>query len=249
MFLFHISQRVTEAKQRWDETQLKVDQVPRSSDNREAERRCAQTYGRLGSDEESFFKQKSRVQWLELVDRNTTFFHRSMVHRQARNMIHELSDEAGRTTGDQAEIGRMAKDYFKGILTAPSSSQSQSLPTSNLFPKKISEATTDQASRQFTDEEIRAALFSIPDNKSPGADGFTSYFFKKTWGITGRDFLSTIRYFLTNNFLPRYISATRIVSQRWRIRPPWLTSDPFLVALFCIKQYQSCWSVASKKLL
>lgn len=33
---------------------------------------------------------------------------------------------------------------------------------------------------EVTDEEIRKVLFSMPDNKSPGPDGFTSEFFKTT---------------------------------------------------------------------
>ena len=34
-------------------------------------------------------------------------------------------------------------------------------------------------------EEIKSAMFSIPGNKSPGPDGYNSFFFKKIWEITG----------------------------------------------------------------
>jgi len=37
----------------------------------------------------------------------------------------------------------------------------------------------------FTDQEIKIALFSIPNIKSPGPDGFSSGYFKATWHITG----------------------------------------------------------------
>lgn len=41
-------------------------------------------------DEESFLKQKSRVDWLHLDDRNSKFFDASMVTRKARNSIKEI---------------------------------------------------------------------------------------------------------------------------------------------------------------
>jgi hypothetical protein len=41
------------------------------------------------------YRQQSRVYWLQLGDRNTKFFHRSLIHRQCRNMIHVLADESG----------------------------------------------------------------------------------------------------------------------------------------------------------
>jgi hypothetical protein len=45
-------------------------------------------------------------------------------------------------------------------------------------------------------------LFSIPDNKSPGPDGYNAYFFKHCWSIIGPDFLAAVRYFFTANCLP-----------------------------------------------
>jgi len=38
----------------------------------------------------------------------------------------------------------------------------------------------------FTEKDIKDAIFSIPNTKSPGPDGFSSGFFKTTWHITGR---------------------------------------------------------------
>lgn len=34
----------------------------------------------------------------------------------------------------------------------------------------------------ITDDEIKKALFYIPDDKAPSQDGYTSLFFKKTLG-------------------------------------------------------------------
>ena len=36
-----------------------------------------------------------------------------------------------------------------------------------------------------TDNEIKEAFWDIPTIKSPGANGFSSSFFKKSWSIIG----------------------------------------------------------------
>lgn len=43
--------------------------------------------------------------------------------------------------------------------------------------------------KQITSEEIKLALFNIDDNKSPGPDGYGSFFFKKEWEIIGCDIM------------------------------------------------------------
>lgn len=47
----------------------------------------------------------------------------------------------------------------------------------------------------MTNEEIKAALKSIDDNKAPGPDGFTVKFFIASWHIVGDDVCSAIKEF------------------------------------------------------
>lgn len=207
---YNITQRVVQAKANWDRAQMELDQNQSSETVRTMERHCALVYAQLARDEESFFKQRSRVQWLELGDKNTAFFHRSLKHRQTRNRVDELVDEDGRCITNPQEIGKMAAAYFKSILNAPIPDDDHS-PHPRLFAQRISEGTAEIANKPFTDEDIKQAIFSIPDNKSPGPDGFTSCFFKRTWQITGASFTEAIRYFLTTHHLPRCFNAARIV--------------------------------------
>ncbi|GKC92941.1 putative reverse transcriptase domain-containing protein [Tanacetum coccineum] len=52
--------------------------------------------------------------------------------------------------------------------------------------------------RDVTNEEIKLALFDIDDNKAPDLDGFTSRFFKASWGTIGKDFCTTIKEFFSS---------------------------------------------------
>lgn len=58
--------------------------------------------------EEIFWRQKSRINWLKAGDRNTRFFHAVTKNRRARNCIQSLIDEEGKEWFEEQELGRVA---------------------------------------------------------------------------------------------------------------------------------------------
>lgn len=48
----------------------------------------------------------------------------------------------------------------------------------------------------------------MPNDKSPGPDGYTVEFFKATWGILGKDFISAVMSFFAKGFLPKGLNST-----------------------------------------
>ncbi|KAJ6989545.1 hypothetical protein NC653_022191 [Populus alba x Populus x berolinensis] len=204
----HIASRVNQAKAAWNEAQFHLDSNPTSTAAKTSERTHASLYMQLCKDEESMLKQRSRINWLQLGDRNTKFFHNSLLHRQVRNRIHGLQDPTGTTITDQQDMGKLASNYYEHLLSAPQIPLPG--PVNYMYPNTISEASRSAINLPITDEDIKAALFSIPDNKSPGPDGYNAYFFKHCWSIIGPNFLAAVRYFFTNNCLPRCVNATRI---------------------------------------
>ncbi|KAJ6420035.1 hypothetical protein OIU84_030040 [Salix udensis] len=80
----HITRRVLRAKAAWDKAQIMLDQNPGSNELKDMEKQAAKEFQKLSKDEESFYRQKSRVQWLTLGDKNTAFFHKTVLHRKAR---------------------------------------------------------------------------------------------------------------------------------------------------------------------
>ncbi|KAJ6925335.1 hypothetical protein NC651_009873 [Populus alba x Populus x berolinensis] len=203
----NISKRVADAKAAWTSAQVLLDSSPATSDLIALERDKAKIYAQLCREEEAFYRQRSRVQWLHLGDRNTKFFHRSLVHRQSRNRIHALTDESGNFIHSQEDMGQLAVRHFQRLLIAPPQADED---ISRLFPSSISGAQIPGLEQPVTNEEIKTALFSIPDDKAPGPDGFTSLFFKKSWSIIGADFMRAVRYFFEYSIMPRCINATRI---------------------------------------
>ncbi|KAF5815085.1 hypothetical protein HanXRQr2_Chr03g0118881 [Helianthus annuus] len=52
--------------------------------------------------------------------------------------------------------------------------------------------------RQVTQEEVKAVMFSIGENKAPGPDGYTSAFFKRSWDIVGDEVTAAVLQFFEN---------------------------------------------------
>ncbi|XP_031260175.1 uncharacterized protein LOC116118324 [Pistacia vera] len=150
----------------------------------------------------------SRVQWLNLEDQNTKFFHKSLIHRQVRNCIHSLTDGNGTHITDSQGLGPLTVGFFKDLLAA--FSQPQITEASMYFSRCISPDMISPLTAPITDDEIRIALFSILDDKALGLDGFTSLFFKWAWDIIGIDFKEVVRHFFATNEMPRCVNATKI---------------------------------------
>ena len=65
--------------------------------------------------------------------------------------------------------------------------------------------------KEFTDKEIKEAMFSILNFKSPGLDGYNSGFYKPTWHTLGPLVCAAIKDFFTMRKMTRYFNAIKFV--------------------------------------
>jgi len=63
----------------------------------------------------------------------------------------------------------------------------------------------------FTDQEIKSVMFSTPNTKSAGLDGFSSSFFKPTWHITGDLVRGIIEHFFQTGQMLGFLGETKRV--------------------------------------
>ena len=68
--------------------------------------------------EENFWKQKARVRWLELGDKNTKFFHSVVKQRRLQSIVHGVRDEQGNWITLEDGIGEEAVRYFSLLFSA-----------------------------------------------------------------------------------------------------------------------------------
>jgi hypothetical protein len=81
---------------------------------------CLHEYLSISKAEEAFFKQKSRNQWLQLGDQNTSFFHKVVKVKKYKSLItHSWDDDGNRAEGVD-QIKKVAVEFYKGLLGSTS---------------------------------------------------------------------------------------------------------------------------------
>ncbi|KAJ9561158.1 hypothetical protein OSB04_006318 [Centaurea solstitialis] len=159
-------------------------------------------------DEESFLRQRAKIQWLKEGDANTTYFHSVVKSKCNKGRIDEIEDlEGNRVVG--AAVADLFVEHFKKILGSSEVVDGISDPFS-FFVKKLSLQQAEFMIRPFSDDEIKAAIFDTDDIKSPGPDGFSSKFYKKSWPIIGFEICLAVKEFFENGKLLGEVNATVI---------------------------------------
>ena len=73
---------------------------------------------------------------------------------------------------------------------------------------RCSESDSQQLLRPVSPKVIKDVMFAMPNNKSPGPDGFNSEFYKSVWEIIEVEFTTAVQAFFVKGFLPKGINST-----------------------------------------
>lgn len=73
---------------------------------------------KLINQEEIYWHQRAKRQWLSAGDANTTFFHRCTKARRARNAIQKLIDESGRQWTNEKDIEKCIIKYYNELFSS-----------------------------------------------------------------------------------------------------------------------------------
>jgi hypothetical protein len=111
-----ISERMLEAKRKMDEAQCQMQTHPSYLNIHRTEHILVKEYATLAEVEESFLRQKSWLQWLNLGDKNSKFFFNLVKCFHSHNKILSIHDENGTCFTDAVEIKDIIMSYFNKIL-------------------------------------------------------------------------------------------------------------------------------------
>ncbi|KAK3212813.1 hypothetical protein Dsin_017519 [Dipteronia sinensis] len=159
----------------------------------EAISKCGQQLGRflgvnseaLLEEEEMYWKQRSRVDWLKGGDKNSKFFHFRATARRSRNLIEGLFDERGIWREGSVEVEKVVTKYFSGLFTAGVAYSEDVDTVLNSLQPRLSPQSCNFLDTPFTLEEIWRAVFDMAPSKAPGPNGLPAIFFQKYWTTVG----------------------------------------------------------------
>ncbi|XP_077249123.1 uncharacterized protein LOC143888562 [Tasmannia lanceolata] len=158
-----------------DEIQTKVAVDPRNSCLRDEEKAIREKFIRIAKQEESLFHQNSRVNWLNLGDSNTEFFHSAKSMRRNQNQIQAIEDQNGEFCTEPQGIADILVNHFSCLLNH-NISMIGDLPEPQY---KLSSYEAHDLVKPFGAKEIKDVVFNCDGNLAPGPDGFNGAFFKQ----------------------------------------------------------------------
>jgi len=207
----NISDRVKDAKDEMDKAQQAMHTAHGNTTLCMRKRDVVRNYASTVRTEESFFKQKARIQWLRLGDQNTNFFHKSVNGRHNRNRLLSVTREDGEVVEGHKAVKSEVIAYFQSVLGVkqmPGGLNAEVVESAiNL---KLSSTQQHVLAQDVTREEIKHAMFSLKNNKAPCPDGFNAGFFKRMWHIVGEDVINAVSSFFQTHRMLREMNATSI---------------------------------------
>lgn len=158
--------------------------------------------------EEEYWRQRSRLLWLKLGDRNTGFFHAVSKNRKRANSFSVLEDEDGLMVYKEEQIGQVIMRYYTSLFTSVEGDREQTV--NQAIQRLVSEEDNEKLTARPTPTEIHEAVLAIHADKAPGPDGFSASFFHSNWSTIGPDIVIEIQGFFDTGVLPPRINETNI---------------------------------------
>lgn len=196
------------------------------------------------SEEEQYWRQRSRIQWLNAGDRNTSFFHAVTRGRRAQNKFSVLEDSSGNAVFTENQIVNTIADFYRNIFSTESSGD-LSVVQEVLSPKVTEDMNLKLISIP-SPSEIKAAVFAIHADKAPGPDGFSAGYYHSFWDLIGEDVTREVQEFFISGSLYQRQNETHLCLIP-KIKGPKRVSDYRPIAL-CNTHYKIIAKILTKRL-
>ncbi|KAH7863624.1 hypothetical protein Vadar_020021 [Vaccinium darrowii] len=160
-------------------------------------------------DEEDYWRNKARVNWLKSGDRNTAFFHAQTIQRRQQNRLMGLEDASGRWWDGEQAVKGIALDYFQHIFSTEGVTNVDTVL--QCVDHRVSDGMNHFLTRAISFNEVKVAVFQMPSDKAPGPDGMGAGFFQEYSDVVGPSLVDAVRSYCHSGHLLRSINHTHIV--------------------------------------
>ncbi|XP_062096263.1 uncharacterized protein LOC133802047 [Humulus lupulus] len=119
----------------------------------------------------SYLSQKAKVAWIKSGDDNTKVFHASLKRRRQQNTIYSIKDQTGRWIDDQEGVIKAFLDFYNILLGSCVTNRTRVHKRIFQEGPMVTQRQADWLWQDYTKEEVKDALHSIPDDKALGPNG------------------------------------------------------------------------------
>ena len=149
--------------------------------NEDMQKKEKDLWGQLEAREKQegiYWKQKSKVKWLQEGEKNTKFFHNSVIQDRHSSRIVTLKKMEGGRIETCREIEEELNYYFADILNEDLPDMERDIAQiSRLIPPSVTREDNKMLIQPVSLQEVEEAVNQMALGKAPGPDGFTSNFF------------------------------------------------------------------------
>ena len=131
------------------------------------------------SEEEIKWYQRAKVKELLEGDSNTKYFQLIANGKHRKTRIYKLQDGNHIVSGDD-ELKKYITTYYKGLF-GPSDNNFNLDETRTYDIPQLTDVENEILTSEFTEAEVREAIFQMEHNKAPGTDGFPAEFYQAFW--------------------------------------------------------------------
>ena len=166
-----------------------------------------------------YWKQRVRNRHICMGELPSKLMFQRVRQRKNHRHIYMLKNEDGMWIDDQTEIVRLISQHFNLIFNPGDNRTLSSLPHAENIDLLLRELNLPQLSdfqvqtlaHPFTAMEIQEAFFALPNDKSPGTDGFPVEFFRHHWQLVGDSVIRAIQHFFATGFMLKEWNRTLLI--------------------------------------
>lgn len=161
--------------------------------------------------QESYWKQRSRADWLKEGDRNTKKNHHKASTQKRNNHIPGIQSPEYGWINNDAEVNNIFLSYFSHLFTTSTPTQHCIDAVLIGINNTISEEMRSQLDVSYPSDEITTAVFGMAPWKSPGPDGFHAGFYQSNWDILGQKITDVCLHILNDGISIGALNSTYLV--------------------------------------
>ena len=149
-------------------------------------------------EEEIKWFQRAKTKDLLEGDSNTKYFQMIANGKRRKTRILRLEQEDGVIEGEE-NLKKYITKYYKQLFGKTKKSKISLEETEVADIPQVSEEENKMLIDEFTEKEVREAIFQMKHNKAPGPDGFPAEFYQVFWSLIKDDLMAIFRDFHTGD--------------------------------------------------